>query len=266
MASRYDRYKHITAGVAERILTLTLNRPDQLNAVNAELHTELSQIFVDARKDPDADVIVLTGAGRAFCAGGDIDWMQRSIDNPSDFEETAREAKDIVFSQLELDKPVIARINGHATGLGASLALLCDVTIMADTAKIGDPHVSVGLVAGDGGALIWPQIVGYAKAKHYLFTGELLTAPEAGRIGLVTQVVPAAELDARVNELAARLASGPLKAMKWTKVTANLPLKALFHAHFDAGIAYECLSNLTDDHQEAVHAFRERRKPAFRGT
>lgn len=227
MAGRYGRCKYTTAVVA-------------------------SQIFVDARKDSDADVIVLTGAGRAFSAGGDIDWMQRSIDSPSDFEETAREAKDIVFSQLQLDKPVIARINGHAIGLGASLALLCNVIVMADTAKIDDPHVSVGLVAGDGGALIWPQIVGYAKARHYRFTRELLTAQEAERIGLVTQVVPAAELDARVQELAGCPASGPLKA--------------LFHAHFDAGVAYECLSNLTDDHQEAVHAFRERRKPAFRGT
>lgn len=264
--SRFDSYKTIKAERRGRILTLTLNRPDQLNAVNADLHGELSRIFVDARNDPDSDVVVLTGAGRAFCAGGDIDWMQSSIDRPSDFEETAREAKEIVFSQLDLDKPLIARVNGHATGLGASLALLCDVIVMSERAKIGDPHVSVGLVAGDGGALIWPQIVGYAKARHFLFTGDLMTAAEAERIGLVTEVAPEGELDARVYGLAERLAAGALKAIRWTKITTNLPLKAIFHSHFDAGVAYECMSNLTADHQEAVNAFREKRKPVFTGS
>ena len=159
----------------------------------------------------------------------------------------------------------ICRLNGHATGLGASLALLSDIVIAAEPAKIGDPHVSVGLVAGDGGALIWPQLIGYAKAKRYLFTGDLLTAAEAERIGLISEVVPEADLDSRVYGLAERLAAGPLKAMKWTKVVANLPLKALFHAHFDAGVAYESMSNLSADHQEAVAAFREKRKPAFTG-
>ena len=134
----YESYKTITAERRGRILTLTLNRPDQLNAVNAELHTELSRVFVDARHDDEADIVVLTGAGRAFCAGGDIDWMQSSIDRPQGFEETAREAKEIVFGQLDLDKPVICRLNGHATGLGASLALLCDIIIASDRAKIGD--------------------------------------------------------------------------------------------------------------------------------
>jgi enoyl-CoA hydratase len=262
---RYDGYKTILAERRGRILTLTLNRPAQLNAANAELHTELSRIFVDARHDDEADIVVLTGAGRAFCAGGDIAWMQKAIDEPDAFEETAREAKEIVFGQLDLDKPLICRLNGHATGLGASLALLSDIVIAAEHAKIGDPHVSVGLVAGDGGALIWPQLIGYAKAKRYLFTGDLLTAAEAERIGLISEVVPEADLDSRVYGLAERLAAGPLKAMKWTKVVANLPLKALFHAHFDAGVAYESMSNLSADHQEAVAAFREKRKPAFTG-
>jgi enoyl-CoA hydratase len=263
--NRYASYSTIKAERRGRILTLTLDRPDQLNAVNAMLHSELARIFIDARLDEEADIVVLTGAGRAFCAGGDIDWMQSTIDRPAEFEATGREAKDIVFSQLELDKPLICRLNGHATGLGASLALLCDVIIASDRAKIGDPHVSVGLVAGDGGALIWPQLIGYAKAKHYLFTGDLMTAVEAERIGLITKVVTPDALDTEVYGLAERLAGGPLKAMNWTKVVANLPLKALFHSHFDAGLAYETMSNLTADHQEAVNAFRDKRMPAFRG-
>ena len=248
-----------------RILTVTLNRPEQSNAVNARLHHELSRVFTDVQRDADSDIVILTGNGTAFCAGGDIDWMQLSVDEPDEFEKTAREAKDIVYSQLDLEKPLICKLNGHATGLGASLALLCDIIIASDEAKIGDPHVSVGLVAGDGGALIWPQLVGYAKAKKYLLTGELMLAAEAERIGLITDVVPRAELDATVNAMAQRLVSGATKAIRWSKVTTNLPLRQLFHSYFDAGVAYECLSNRTEDHAEAVKAFRDRRKPVFTG-
>ncbi|MBP6895926.1 MAG: enoyl-CoA hydratase/isomerase family protein [Gammaproteobacteria bacterium] len=248
-----------------RVLTIALNRPEQRNAVNARLHHELSRVFTDAQRDEGSDIVVLTGRGRAFCAGGDIDWMQQSIDEPAEFERTAREAKDIVYSQLDLEKPLICKLNGHATGLGASLALLSDVIIASDEARIGDPHVSVGLVAGDGGALIWPQLVGYAKAKRYLLTGELLGAKEAERIGLLTEVVPLAQLDGAVDALASQLASGATKAIRWSKITANLPLRQLFHSYFDAGVAYECMSNLTQDHAEAVRAFREKRKPVFSG-
>jgi enoyl-CoA hydratase len=248
-----------------RILTVMLNRPEQRNAVNARLHHELSRVFTDVQRDPDSDIVVLTGNGSAFCAGGDIDWMQLSVDEPDEFERTAREAKDIVYSQLDLEKPLICRLNGHATGLGASLALLCDIIISSEDAKIGDPHVSVGLVAGDGGALIWPQLVGYAKAKKYLLTGELMLATEAERIGLITDVVPRVELDAAVDAMAQRLVSGATKAIRWSKITTNLPLRQLFHSYFDAGVAYECLSNLTADHAEAVKAFRERRQPVFTG-
>ncbi|MDB5816896.1 MAG: enoyl-CoA hydratase [Rhizobacter sp.] len=248
-----------------RILTVVLNRPEQRNAVNARMHHELSRVFTDVQRDDGSDIIVLTGNGSAFCAGGDIEWMQQSVDNHAEFERTAREGKDIVYTQLDLEKPLICKLNGHATGLGATLAVMCDVIIASDEARIGDPHVSVGLVAGDGGALIWPQLIGHAKAKKYLFTGELMTATEAERIGLITDVVPRAELDAAVDALAQRLVKGATKAIRWTKVTANLPLRQLFHSFFDAGVAYECLSNATADHAEAVAAFRERRKPVFTG-
>ena len=261
----FNAYECIEFSRNGRILTVALNRPEQRNAVNGRLHLELSQVFTDAQRDPDSDIVILTGNGKAFCAGGDIEWMQSHVDNPEEFERTAREGKDIAFSQLDLEKPLICKLNGHATGLGASLALLCDIVVASEEAKIGDPHVSVGLVAGDGGAFIWPQIVGYAKAKKYLLSGELMTAVEAERIGLITEVVPQAELDAAVDAIAQRLVAGATKAIRWTKIVANLPLRALFHAHFDAGIAYECLSNRSRDHAEAVKAFRERRKPLFNG-
>lgn len=261
----FDAYQCLRFSRQGRVLTVYLNRPEQRNAVNAQLHTELSRIWGDLQRDVDSDVIVLTGAGAAFCAGGDIDWMQSHVDDPAAFDRMAREGKDIAFGQLDLEKPLIAKVNGHATGLGASLALLSDIVLISADAKIGDPHVSVGLVAGDGGALIWPQIIGYAKARKYLFTGELLNASEAERIGLVTEVHPRDQLDAATDALAQRLAGGATLAMRYTKITANLPLRALFHAHFDAGLAYECLSNRSTDHAEAVAAFRERRKPQFSG-
>lgn len=261
----FNDYQCIRFSRQGRVLTLTLSRPQQRNAVNARLHHELSRVFVDAQRDADSDIVVLTGEGSAFCAGGDIEWMQGSVDDPEEFEKTAREAKDIVFSQLDLEKPLICKLNGHATGLGASLALLCDIIVAASNAKIGDPHVSVGLVAGDGGAIIWPQLVGYAKARKYLFTGELMTATEAERIGLITDVVEPAALEDTVAQLAEQLARGATKAIRWTKIATNLPLKQLFHSYFDAGVAYECLSNRTADHAEAVKAFAEKRKPVFTG-
>jgi enoyl-CoA hydratase len=166
---------------------------------------------------------------------------------------------------LECDKPIIARVNGHAVGLGATVALMCDIIIAADTAKIGDPHVNAGLVAGDGGALIWPQLIGFARAKEYLFTGDLMSAAEAHRIGLINHVVPAAELDAKVYDLAHRLAGGAMKSIRWTKQVINIPLRQIAHATMDLSLSLETQSNLSRDHQEAVSAFAAKRRPTFSG-
>lgn len=262
---RFHDYKTLTFERRQRILTITLNRPDKLNAVDGVMHEELSRVFVDASRDPGSDLVVLTGAGHAFSAGGDIEWMQRMIDEPASFEVTAREGKQIVFSLLDCEKPVIAKLNGHATGLGATIALFCDVIFAAEAAKIGDPHVSVGFVAGDGGAVIWPQLIGYVRAKEYLMTGDLMTAVEAARIGLINHAVPAAELNERVDQFVDRLAAGATKAIRWSKMSANIGLKQLAHSIMDASLAYEAMSNLTQDHQEAVSAFREKRSPVFAG-
>jgi enoyl-CoA hydratase len=257
--SRYRTIRHERRG---RILTLILNRPDVLNAVDGDMHAELTQIFYDAASDPGSDVIVLTGEGRAFSAGGDIPWMQEVIDQG--FDRTAREAKRIIFSLLDCEKPIIARVNGHATGFGATLALFCDIIIASETAKIGDPHVQVGFTAGDGGAVIWPQLIGYARAKEYLMTGDLMTATEAARIGLINHAVPHSDLDERVYSLAQRLAEGSQLAIRTTKMSVNIGLKQLAGSIMDACLAFEAQSNASRDHQEAVNAFREKRKPDFR--
>jgi enoyl-CoA hydratase len=255
----------IRAERQDRILTLTLNRPDELNAVNKELHDELATIFYDVQGDDESDVVVLTGAGKAFCAGGDLKFMKAMAEGREGEFLSLVDAKKIVFSMLDLEKPIIARVNGHAMGLGATIALLCDVVFMAETAKIGDPHVKAGVVAGDGGAVIWPQLVGYARAKEYLMSGDALEAKEAERIGLVNHVVPLDDLDEAAYGYARKLAAGPTAAVKWTKVSANIGLKQLAHAIMDTSLAYEWLTFQMEDHKEAVNAFLERRQPKFSG-
>ena len=258
-------FQTIKVDSEDRVLTLTLNRPDQLNAVNEVMHEELSRIFSDAARDPESDIIVLTGSGRAFCAGGDIDWMQAAIDNPLSFERTAVEGKQIIFSLLDCEKPIVAKVNGPAVGLGATLALFCDIIFAASDAKFADPHIRVGLVAGDGGAVIWPQLIGYARAKEYLMTGNSLTAGEAAKMGLINHAVPREDLEEKTSEFVLRLRASPRQAVRWTKTTVNIGLKQLAHAVMDVGLSYEMMSNSTADHQEAVNSFREKRKPKFVG-
>lgn len=245
-----------------RRLTIAMNRPEVLNAVNTRLHQELIDAFVFAARDEGSDLVVLTGEGRAFSAGGDLEQMERVIADPALFDSEVRDAKLLIFALLDIEKPLIARVNGHAVGLGCTLALFCDVVFAAESARIGDPHVSVGLVAGDGGAVIWPQLLGFARAKEFLMTGDLLTAPRAEAIGLINHAVKDAELDARVDAFCDRLLSGATEAIRWTKVTVNLELKRLAHALMDPGLAYESLSVRTEAHRQRVAALRARKDRA----
>ena len=261
----YSIYQDLLVEKDNGVMTVTLNVPEAMNAFTPGLHNAMSRIWSDIHDDPEVDVVVLTGAGRAFSAGGNVVAMQKKIDDPAQWDEIVPEAKRIIFRMLECDKPVIARLNGHAVGLGATVALFCDIIIAADHAKIGDPHVSAGLVAGDGGAVIWPQLVGFARAKEYLFTGDLMSATEAERIGLINHVVSADELDDKVYSLARRLASGASKSIRWTKQVTNIPLRQLAHSMMDLSISVETQSNFSSDHQEAVTAFTNKRKPNFTG-
>jgi enoyl-CoA hydratase len=249
----------------ERLLRITLNRPEAMNAVNLQLHDDLAEALWFAQGDPGSDLVLLTGAGRAFSAGGDLDHIEHNARNPHLFDHEARVAKRIVSTLLDIDKPVVCRMNGHAVGLGATLALLCDVIFAAEGAKIGDPHVGLGLVAGDGGAVIWAQRIGLMRAKEYLLTGELLTAARAAEIGLINHCVPAEELDARVDAFCAKLLAGAMVAIRATKVLTNLELKRLAAALMDAGIAYESVSVRSADHLEGIAALKEKRPPRFSG-
>jgi enoyl-CoA hydratase len=259
------QFKTIVLSRQGRQLTITLNRPDSMNAVNYDMHEELIEVMQFAAADRESDLLLLTGAGRAFSAGGDLDHLARNAANPELFDQEARAAKQIFFTMLDIDKPIVCRMNGHAVGLGATLALLSDVIFAADGAKIGDPHVGVGLVAGDGGAILWAHRIGMTRAKEYLLTGDLLTAKRAEEIGLINHCVAPEELDARVEAFCDKLLNGAMQAIRYTKILTNLELKRTAHAIMDAGIAYETLSVRGADHREAVQALREKRKPNFKG-
>ncbi len=261
----FSKYKAMTFRRDGRVLHATLNRPASLNAIDHDLQYDLDRLFPDVTEDDETNVLVITGAGRAFSAGGDIEYMQQAIDDPESFRRELDRGKQRIFAMLDCPKPIIAKVNGAAAGLGATVALLCDTVFAANHAKISDPHVLVGYAAGDGGALIWPALIGYARAKHYLFTGEPITGEEAARIGLIWRALPAEALDQAVDEYAQRLANGASKAIQWTKLSANIGLKSLAQAMLDASFAYEILSQRTRDHQEAVNAFREKRPPRFKG-
>jgi enoyl-CoA hydratase len=258
------RFETIALARSGRLLTITLNRPDALNAIDDQMHDDLVDVFAFVADDEHSDVIVLTGAGRAFSAGGDFAHLAHMAAHPQAFDHDATRAKRIVFSILDLEKPLICRLNGHATGLGATLALLCDVVFAADSAKVGDPHVTVGLVAGDGGAIVWPERIGFARAKEYLMTGELVPAKKAEELGLVNHCLPAAELDGAVDAFCHRLLNGSTNAIRWTKLLVNLELKRRAHALMDAGIAYEAVTVRSADFRDAVDALRNKRPPTFR--
>ncbi|MGE3251877.1 MAG: enoyl-CoA hydratase/isomerase family protein [Hyphomonadaceae bacterium] len=259
----YQRMKFTRDG---RILTIALTTPtNPVNAVDQAMHDELARVFLEAQDDDDSDLIILTGEGRAFCAGGDTAWFKTQIEDPASFRAIGVHAKRIVTSLLDVEKPIICRLNGAAAGLGATIALLCDVIVASDRAVIGDPHVKVGLVAGDGGAVIWPQLIGFARAKEMLMTGDILTAQRAAEMGLINYCVPTDQLDAKVSEIAGKILGNPRWAVRWTKTVANIPLKELAAKLSDAAVAYEFMSNVMEDRKEAVAAFLEKRAPKLTG-
>src|SRR6185369_13411054 len=219
----FANYSRIHFTRSGRVLTVALSA-GSVNAVDAPMHHELARVFADAQDDADSDLIVLTGEGRAFCAGGDTTCFKQQIDEPKNFRAIVPEAKRIVASLLDLEKPIICRLNGAAAGLGATIALLCDVVVAADTAVIGDPHVKVGLVAGDGGALIWPQLIGFARAKRYLLLGDPIYGKEAAEIGLIAASGTPDEVEEIAEKYVRRFARSALQSVSGTKITMNVPL------------------------------------------
>jgi enoyl-CoA hydratase len=259
----YGRYECFNVERSGKVLLVSFNRPESMNAVDARTHTELSWLFADIAQDAEAQAVVLTGAGRAFSAGGDIDWFTQMTQEQLD--RLFVEARKLILDMLEVPQPIVAAVNGPAVGLGATLALMSDTIFMDERARIGDPHVLMGIAAGDGGAVIWPWLVGPARAKQYLMTGDLVPAAEAERIGLVNFVRPSEELLPAAMGFAERLANGPTLAIRATKASVNKLLRDTANLVLDTSLALEKEGFKTADHQEGVAAFVEKRQANFTG-
>jgi enoyl-CoA hydratase len=248
------------------VVTVTLNRPEVRNVVDEATHDELAGIFTDLDLDDSCEVVVLTGAGGYFCGGGDMDWLLAIHRDSVRTAHGNRSNRRIQKSLLDLEKPIIAKVRGPAIGLGSSIALCCDFVYATPDATFADPHVAVGLVAGDGGAYLWPQLIGYARARRYLLTGDAIKGAEAAEIGLITGAVPDEQLDDVVADMAARLLSGAKHAIRWTKASINAGLRVTADAVIDRGAAFENLTFMTNDSRIALEAFLAKQRPTFTGT
>jgi len=244
------------------VLLITIDRPDVLNAADERLHREFSEIWPVVDADDTIAVSVITGAGQAFSAGGDLAMVERMTTDHAVVIEQWRDAKAVVEAMLSSVKPIISAINGVAVGAGLAVALLADVSIVARSARMSDGHARLGVAAGDHAAILWPLLCGMAKAKYYLMTGDFVDGPEAERIGLVTRCLPDEEVVDEALAAAVRLAQGSRTAVQWTKrvlnqwMVANAPV-------FGESLALEMLGFLGPDAVEGLAAVREHRPPDF---
>jgi enoyl-CoA hydratase len=244
------------------VLLITLNRPDVLNAADEVMHSELARVWLDVSRDPEVRAAVVTGAGRAFSAGGDLAMVQRMAGHYDRVTAMLTEMSDLVYNIANCEKPIISAINGVAVGAGLVVALMADISICAEEARLGDGHVKLGAAVGDHAAIIWPLLCGMARAKYYLMTGEMVTGLEAERIGLVSKALPRDEVLGEALRVADVLATGPQQAIRLTKRALNGWLRVAGPI-FDQSAAYEMLTFLGDDVAEGAAAFRERRPPRF---
>ncbi len=245
-----------------RVLRVTMNRPDRLNAADGIMHRELAEIWRVIDGDPDVSAVLLTGAGKAFSAGGDFEMIQEIIDDPVARARIWREARDIVYNVINCSKPIVSAMRGPAVGAGLVAGLLADISIAAKDARIIDGHTRLGVAAGDHAAIVWPLLCGLAKAKYYLLLCDPVSGEEAERIGLVSLSVPDSELDAKALEIATRLAEGAPSAIRWTKYAMNNWLR-MMGPTFDASLALEFLGFTGAEAREGLASFKERRRPKF---
>lgn len=263
MSKNYDDYEFLTfEPQGNGILLMTINRPEVLNATNVKLHGELTYVWDTIAADEDTNVVVVTGAGRAFSAGGDVELIEGMIGDPDEVDRVQKEAADLVFNMIDFEKPIISAINGVAVGAGLAVALMADISIMNQDARITDGHVKLGVGAGDHAAIIWPLLCGMAKAKYYLMTADFINGAEAERLGLVTFARPAEEVLPTAMEIADKLAKGSQPAIRGTKQTLNGWLTQAAPI-FENSLKMEMLCFLGKDAEEGAAALRDKRDPRF---
>lgn len=269
--SRYSHYEGLQLSLTDGIMTITLSNPGRRNAITAVQGEELVTIWEDVWDDPEVRVIILTGDGGDFCSGADMSGLAKkalggaSTSTVQPVNVTSRKARKHVCGILDCEKPILAKVRGVAYGLGVNLALACDMVFAAPGARFCDSHVKAGLVAGDGGVLLWPLLVGMHRAKEYLMTGEPVPAEKAADIGLINACIPDDQLDAHVQAMAERLRDLPPHAVNYTKAALNVAMRQMTGAAFEMSLGYELYSMKMNDFREATQAFVEKRKGVFRG-
>ena len=252
--------------VKDKIATITLNRPDKMNAFTGPMIDAWASSLQEAQRDPEVNVVIVTGAGKAFCAGGDVARMGEGRPSPLDHKNGLWENIHRVPKALEaMDKPVIAMVNGVAVGAGMGMCVMCDMRVAADTARFSTGYVRVGLVPGDGDTYFLPRLTGTAKALELLWTADFIEAPEALRLGVVNRVVPAAELRDATYALAAQIASGPQVPIRMIKRLVYQSMRLDLRTHLDLVSSHMAVVRETSDHKEGVQAFMDKRKPNFTG-
>jgi enoyl-CoA hydratase len=258
----FARYEALSVELDGPVLAVTFDRPHALNAIDRHVHGELETIFHDIERDDRVQIAVLTGAGRAFSAGGDIDWLLELNADPVASARAIKADRTIQSALLGMEKPLVAKVNGPAVGLGCSIALFSDIVVATSDATFTDPHVSIGLVAGDGGALLWPQLIGFAQARRYLLTGTPIMGRDAVALGLIAEAVEATELDDAADRWVAALLAQPQHALRWTKVSINAALRSVASSVLDTAAGFENVTQIMDAHRDALLALRERKPRA----
>ncbi len=263
MTDRYAAYdKLLIERPADGILKITFNKPETYNSVDAETHTQLTYIWRDIDADPSVRAVLVTGAGRAFSAGGDFGLIEKIMEDPTTRMQTWKEARDLVYNIINCNKVIVSAINGPAVGAGLVVGLLADVSIAGKAARIVDGHTRLGVAAGDAACIIWPLLCGMAKAKYYLLTCRPLRGEEAERIGLVSMCVDDDKLQDTAMDVASELADGAQSAIRWTKYALNNWLR-MAGPTFDTSTALEILGFTGAEAQEGLAAHKEKRMPQF---
>ena len=260
---KYSDYQHLLFEHKDNgILLMTINRPEVMNATNARLHWELTQIWRTIAVDDTVKVVIVTGAGKAFSAGGDLDWIAGNLGDMERLAAVQKEAADLVYQILDFEKPIISAINGVAVGAGLVVALMADISIMAENAKFTDGHVKIGVGAGDHAAILWPILCGMAKAKYYLMTADFVDGKEAERIGLVSLCAPLEQLLEKAFEVADKLASGSQPAICGTKQALNGWMQQA-RPIFENSLRMEMHCFMGEDAREGLASVKEKRPAKF---
>ncbi|MFZ0012970.1 MAG: enoyl-CoA hydratase/isomerase family protein [Acidimicrobiia bacterium] len=258
-----ERYEYLNLEMLDDgVLVVTLGNEPRLNAVTTVGHRELVELWPEVDRCSNVRAVLLQARGRAFSAGGAYEMIEEIMGDETAHRRVLKEARELVRNIIECSKPIVSAINGPAVGAGLAAALMADIPVAGRAARIIDGHTNIGVTAGDHAAVIWPLLVGMAKAKYYLMTNEPLTGEEAERIGLVAKVVDDDDLAQFTLDLATRLAAGPSEAMSFTKHTLNHWLRMAYPI-FDASVAYEFLGFHTHDAAEGMAAVKEKRPPRF---